>query len=167
MGSIHHNTRGFGASIKGALGMLLFAAILGAAYSLFIKESLGGFFEKAHESSAYAFRHVEIEVREIGAPSGMWGTIPVELAISNGGPLDIKAVTIDANFRDTYDETVWRSDVTREVRVPAGEERVVVWKFTIGRQIGSDVVRASRVRTVKIRPLAAETADADPFEPLQ
>lgn len=158
MGSISHHTRGFGATVKGAFGALLIAAVLGAAYSLFIKESVGGFFERANEPSAYAFRHVEIQVREMGSPSGMWGTIPVELAIANGGPLDVVAVTMDVNFRDAYDATVWRTDVTRKVHVPAGEERIVVWKFLIGRQIGSDVARAGRVRSVKIRPLSAETA---------
>jgi hypothetical protein len=146
-----------GRAIKSALGALLVAAILGAVYSLFLQESLGGFFAKKHEPAAYAFRHVEIEVREMGAPSGMWGTIPVELAIGNGGPRDVVAVTVDANFRDAYDATVWRRDVTRNVRVPAGEERVVVWKFLIGRRIGSDVARANLVRSVKIRPLRAET----------
>lgn len=162
MSSIPNNTRGLGGTIKGLLGVLLIAAIGGAAYSLFIKESMGGFFERAHEPSAYAFRHVEIDVREMRAASGMWGTIPVEMAIGNAGPRDVVSVTLDANFRDAYDETVWRNEVTRRVRIPSGEERVVEWKFLIGRQIGSDVARANRVRSVKIRPLRAETAE--PFD---
>jgi len=139
------------------LGVMILGVALILGYVLVVKRYLGGLAEERREAEDYARRHIELWVNEHGDPSGMWYTIPVTLTIYNSGPRDLLKLTVLATFRDDEDNVVWSDEVLQEIRLASDEERTVVWKFMIGRLIGSDVERATRIRTVEIEAVRAWT----------
>jgi hypothetical protein len=149
-----------------ALGAFLFGALVFggagfAAYHYLYEGSLGTLVGDYREAEAYAREHIEVEVKEVRDPGGLWQTIPVVLSVYNSGPLDVVKLEVAATFRDEDDHVVREIEAAQALAVPSEQERVTVWKFIIGQTIGSDAKQANRVRTAEVRPLRAWTATPD------
>jgi len=141
-------------------GLILAGAVVGG-YLYLEKGSVGAHVDELRAAQDYAREYIDVFVKEVRDPGGMWFTIPVVLAVSNAGMGDVYSLRVSVTFFDEDGEVVWKDKVTDDLSLASGHERVVVWKFTIGRLIGSNVKKASRVRFAEVEPLCAWTRDSE------
>lgn len=141
--------------------LLIFAGALFAVYQSFLKDPIRKYLDERHDTAAYATENVDVEVHEVSDPSGMWKTIPIAMSIANNGPRNVHKLEIAARFFDEDGEFVWETDSTRNVRVETEDEIRMTWRCAVGGEIGSDIKKASRVRTAEVTVVRAWTRAAE------